>query len=80
MLSRQPQVPDPKSSSKVDSNSDRVKVKPGGGESGPGIEHLRLQSTHFGSVPSESTVFRVFREIDSSVLAGLVSSVATVRR
>ena len=37
----------------------------GGGESCADIEHLRLQADLFGSVPSDSTVFRTFHEIDA---------------
>ena len=50
-------------------------VLAGGGESCADIEHLRLQSTLFGSVPSDSTVFRAFHEIDSGLLASAMSSV-----
>ena len=35
----------------------------GGGESCADIEHLRLQEDLFGSVPSDTTVFRTFHEI-----------------
>ena len=35
----------------------------GGGESCADIEHLRLQGDLFGSVPSDTTVFRTFHEI-----------------
>ena len=36
----------------------------GGGESCADIEHLRLQPEVFGSVPSDSTVFRTFHQLD----------------
>ena len=36
----------------------------GGGESCADIEHLRLQPDLFGSVPSDSTVFRTFHQLD----------------
>jgi hypothetical protein len=35
----------------------------GGGESCADIEHLRLQHDLFGSVPSDSTVFRTFQAL-----------------
>ena len=35
----------------------------GGGESCADIEHLRLQADLFGSVPSDTTVFRTFHEV-----------------
>jgi hypothetical protein len=48
----------------------------GGGESCADIEHLRLQPALFGSVQSDSTVFRTFHQIGekSSDLRGLGST------
>ena len=51
----------------------------GGGESCADIEHLRLQSTLFGSVPSDSTVHRTFHEITSSTRAEIALAMAEVR-
>ncbi len=45
----------------------------GGGESCADIEHLRLQEDLFGSVPSDSTVFRTFHEIAPSTRSGIAS-------
>ena len=39
-------------------------VLAGGGESCSDIEHLRAQSDLFGSVPSDTTVFRTFQELN----------------
>src|SRR5215211_5536369 len=43
----------------------------GGGEACTDIEHLRSQPALFGSVASDSTLYRSFRQIDASTLAGL---------
>jgi Transposase DDE domain group 1 len=51
----------------------------GGGEACADIEHLRSQPDLFGSVPSDSTLYRTFRDIDASVLGGLWNAMATVR-
>jgi hypothetical protein len=51
----------------------------GGGESCADIEHLRLQSDLFGSVPSDTTVFRSFHELTPSTRKDLASSLAEVR-
>ena len=51
----------------------------GGGESCADIEHLRLQGDLFGSVPSDTTVFRTFHEIGSSTRKELSTSLALVR-
>jgi hypothetical protein len=51
----------------------------GGGESCADIEHLRLQSDLFGSVPSDSTVFRTFHEIGSMTRAGIAEAMAEMR-
>ena len=40
-------------------------VRAGGGESCADIEHLRAQEAMFGSVPSDSTVFRTLHEFDA---------------
>lgn len=51
----------------------------GGGESCADIEHLRLQGDLFGSVPSDTTVFRTFHEIGTSTRKDLSASLAEVR-
>ena len=51
----------------------------GGGESCADIERLRCQSLLFGQVPSDSTVYRIFRRIDASTLDGLWGAMAKVR-
>jgi hypothetical protein len=51
----------------------------GGGEACSDIEHLRTQGELFGSVPSDSTLYRTFRQIDPSTLAGLWEAMAEVR-
>ena len=51
----------------------------GGGESCADIEHLRAQADLFGSVPSDSTVYRAFHEITPSVRADLAEAIAEVR-
>jgi hypothetical protein len=51
----------------------------GGGESCADIEHLRLQGDLFGSVPSDTTVFRSFHKIASSTRKELSASLAQVR-
>ena len=51
----------------------------GGGEACSDIEHLRAQGSLFGAVPSDSTLYRTFREIGSSTLAGLREATAEVR-
>jgi hypothetical protein len=51
----------------------------GGGESCADIEHLRAQGRLFGEVPSDSTVYRTFRQIDPGTLAGLWEAMAGVR-
>ena len=48
----------------------------GGGESCADIEHLRSQGSLFGSVPSDSTLYRTFRQVDPSTLAGLWEAMA----
>jgi hypothetical protein len=51
----------------------------GGGETCADIEHLRAQADLFGSVPSDSTLYRTFRHIDPSTLAGLWEAMSKVR-
>src|SRR6266508_2578710 len=51
----------------------------GGGEACADIEHLRAQGELFGSVPSDSTLYRTFRHIDAATLAGLWEAMAEVR-
>jgi hypothetical protein len=51
----------------------------GGGEACADIEHLRAQPALFGSVPSDSTLYRTFRSIDASTLGGLWEAMAEVR-
>lgn len=51
----------------------------GGGEACSDIEALRAQPTLFGSVPSDTTLYRTFRKIDATVLEGLWQAMAEVR-
>jgi hypothetical protein len=51
----------------------------GGGESCADIEHLRLQADGFGSVPSDSTVFRTFHQLDDKTRAELALAMAELR-
>jgi hypothetical protein len=51
----------------------------GGGEACADIEHLRAQGSLFGSVPSDSTLYRTFRQIGPVTLAGLWEAMAGVR-
>jgi len=51
----------------------------GGGEACTDIEHLRAQPELFGSVPSDSTLYRTCRQIDPFTLAGLWEAMASVR-
>ena len=51
----------------------------GGGESCADIEHLRLQPALFGSVPSDSTVFRTFHEIGEETRAEIAVAMAEMR-
>jgi hypothetical protein len=51
----------------------------GGGESCADIEHLRLQGDLFGSVPSDTTVFRTFHELAPSTRSGIALAMAEVR-
>jgi hypothetical protein len=51
----------------------------GGGESCADIEHLRVQEELFGSVPSDSTVFRTMHEFDAEQRSKLAEALAEVR-
>ncbi len=51
----------------------------GGGESCADVEHLRLQGDLFGSVASDSTVHRMFHELDPATLKDLGGATAQVR-
>jgi hypothetical protein len=51
----------------------------GGGESCADIEHLRLQDDLFGSVPSDTTVFRTFHELTPATRSGMAEAMAQVR-
>lgn len=52
----------------------------GGGESCTDIEHLRSQETLFGSVASDSTLYRTFRSLDPTVVSALWEAMAEVRQ
>jgi len=54
-------------------------VLAGGGESCADIEHLRAQEEMFGSVPSDSTVFRTLHEFDAQQRSSLAEGLAEVR-
>jgi hypothetical protein len=51
----------------------------GGGESCADIEHLRLQPDLFGSVPSDSTVFRTFHQFNATTRGGIAEAMAGMR-
>ena len=51
----------------------------GGGEACADIEHLRSQPDLFGSVPSDSTLYRTFRHVDTATLAALWEAIGQVR-
>ena len=51
----------------------------GGGESCADIEHLRLQSDLFPSVPSDSTVFRTFHQLNATTRVGIAEAMAEMR-
>jgi hypothetical protein len=51
----------------------------GGGEACADIEHLRSQPDLFGWVPSDSTLYRTFRQIDGATLSGLWEAMAEAR-
>lgn len=52
----------------------------GGGEACSDIERLRAQPSLFGAVPSDSTLYRTVRSIDSATLANVWGAVAETRR
>ena len=54
-------------------------VLAGGGEACSDIERLRAQPTLFGSVPSDSTLYRTVRSIDADTLGELRAAAAAVR-
>jgi hypothetical protein len=51
----------------------------GGGEACSDVEALRAQPALFGAVPSDSTLYRTFRQIAPATLAGLWEAMAEVR-
>jgi hypothetical protein len=51
----------------------------GGGEACSDIEHLRAQPALFGSVASDSTLYRTFRDVDADTLTGVRAAFAEVR-
>jgi hypothetical protein len=51
----------------------------GGGEACSDIEHLRAQPALFGSVPSDSTLYRTFRDVDADTLDRLRAAFAEAR-
>jgi Transposase DDE domain group 1 len=51
----------------------------GGGEACSDVEFLRAQPALFGPVPSDSTLYRTYRQIDALTLAGLWDAMAEVR-
>lgn len=51
----------------------------GGGEACSDIEHLRAQGSLFGAVPSDSTLYRTFRDITPAILEGVWEAMAETR-
>ena len=51
----------------------------GGGEACSDIEKLRAQPVLFGEVPSDSTLYRTFFELDPATVAGLWQAMAVAR-
>src|SRR5205085_7892804 len=51
----------------------------GGGEACSDVEYLRAQPALFGPVPSDSTLYRTYRQIDAATLDGLWDAVGEVR-
>ena len=51
----------------------------GSGESCLDIEHLRIGSDLFGSVPSDTTLARTFHEITSSTRSGIAEAMTGIR-
>jgi hypothetical protein len=50
-----------------------------GGDACSDVEFLRAQPALFGSVPSDSTLYRTYRQIDAVTLTGLWAAMAEVR-
>ena len=51
----------------------------GGGEACTDVEHLRAEPELFGTVASDSTLYRTMRGIDEGVAAALAEAMGTVR-
>ena len=51
----------------------------GGGDACSDVEYLRAQPALFGVVPSDSTLYRTYRQIDAAALARLWDAIAVVR-
>ena len=51
----------------------------GGGDACSDVEFLRAQPVLFGPVPSDSTLYRTYRQIDATTLAGLWEAMGEVR-
>jgi hypothetical protein len=51
----------------------------GGGESCSDVEFLRARPALFGPVPSDSTLYRTYRQLDAVTPAGLLDAVARIR-
>jgi hypothetical protein len=51
----------------------------GGGDACSDVEFLRAQPALFGPVPSDSTLYRTYRQIDTATLAGLWEAMGEVR-
>jgi Transposase DDE domain group 1 len=51
----------------------------GGGDACSDVEFLRAQPALFGSVPSDSTLYRTYRQIDAATVSGLWDAMAEVR-
>lgn len=51
----------------------------GGGDACSDVEFLRAQPALFGAVPSDSTLYRTYRQLDAATLARLWDAMASVR-
>lgn len=51
----------------------------GGGDACSDVEFLRAQPALFGDVPSDSTLYRTYRQLDAATVAGLWEAIAEVR-
>jgi hypothetical protein len=51
----------------------------GGGDACADVEYLRAQPALFGAVPSDSTLYRTYRQIDAMTLDGLWDAIGEVR-